>query len=386
MRAPTGIDGLLADEALIARLRRQRVALLGSLASVTADYVPTSLALTRAIGSGQTGLVRLFAPEHGWSGVAPEGALLGNDTDQVTGLPVLSLYGPRRAPDPQAHAGLDAVIVDLQDVGVRCYTYATTAVMLIESLIGCDMEVVVCDRPNPLGRRMAGPWLDPALRSFIGYLPVRFQHGRRLGQMLAAFARTLPNAPPIRVISAPARRYAPPQSWLPPSPGLPDWEAALLYPGLVLLEGACVSEGRGTPSPFRCAVAPGLDGVALAEAVNGWPNTGVRARPTRCTPARGKYHGEICDGVQFHLESGASVDALGLGVRLLHWLRAQYRDFAWLPAKIPVPEPGGHLMFFTADGFMVDYLLGDTGLRVGIEAGDAPDPIISRWATPRPRR
>ena len=385
MRAATGIDRLLADEAYVAHLRRQRVGLLGSLASVSADYTPTSLALARAIGSGQSGLVRLFAPEHGWSGVAPEGARVGDDTDPVTGLPVHSLYGPRRAPDSHALAGLDAIIVDLQDVGVRCYTYMTTAALLIESLIGSAVEVVVCDRPNPLGRKLAGPGLDPALRSFIGYLPARFQHGRRLGRMLAAFAQTLGDAPPIRVISAPARRYAPPQSWLPPSPGLPDWEAVLLYPGLVLLEGTCVSEGRGTPSPFRCAVAPRLDGVALAAAVNGWPDTGVRARPTRCTPARGKFRGEICDGVQFHLEPRASVDALGLGVRLTHWLHAHYRDFSWLRSQVPVPQPHAPLAFSMVDGFMVDYLLGDDGLRLGINAGDAPAAIMASWAAPAPR-
>ncbi len=384
MRAATGIDRLLADEALIGRLRRQRVGLLASLASVSADYVPTSLALARVIGSGNRGLRRLFAPEHGWTGAAPEGERIADDIDPATGLPPLSLYGPRKAPAPGALDGLDAIIVDLQDVGVRCYTYVSTAALLLESLAGRDIEVIVCDRPNPLGRRTAGPWLDPALRSFIGYLPVRFQHGRRLGEMLAAFAKTIRDAPRLRVIDSPARRLAPPQSWLPPSPGLPSWEAAWLYPGLVLLEGTNVSEGRGTPAPFRCALAPGLDGAALAAAVNGWPDTGVRARPVRATPSRSKYKGQVCDGVHFHVEPDATIDALCLGVRLVNWLHAHHRDFHWAKSKVPVPA--GRLSFSATEGYMVDYLLGEAGLRTGIEAGKTPEAITARWQAARPLR
>jgi len=165
---PSGIDRLLDDPA---RLRGRRIGLLANQASVTAGFVPTAQALAAALDGG---LVRLFSPEHGWSGFDPAGDDVADAREPATGLPVVSLYGPRRAPEAAHLADLDTVVIDLQDVGVRCYTYAATAARLAVACAEHGVEVIVCDRPNPLGDGIEGPPRDPSLRSFVAWLDVPF--------------------------------------------------------------------------------------------------------------------------------------------------------------------------------------------------------------------
>ena len=371
-----GIDRLLADADMVARLRRRRVGLLSNRACMTRDGAQTAHALARALGTGARGLVRLFAPEHGWS--VAEGAGVGDGIEPGLGLPVHSLYGPRRAPAPEALDDLDAVIVDLQDVGVRCYTYATTAALVLATLAGRRVEAIVCDRPNPLGTRVAGPMLDPDLRSFVGYFDMPYRHGRTLGTLLGDFTSwRLDGKVELTVIPAGDEPLAPPGPWTPPSPALPDWEAVLLYPGLVLLEGTNVSEGRGTDAPFRSVAAPGLDGEALATHLNAVPETGVRASPTQYVPGSGKLVGKTCGGVRLEVPDPNTVDGLAFGVHVLAWLATRYADFAWTEATVPVADDSDPLQFTARQGFFIDYLLGDTGLRQAI--GDGAAAILARW-------
>ena len=376
----SGIDRLIADDALVGRLRRMRVGLLSNRACLTQAAEPSARALARALGSGQRGLVRLFAPEHGFDVVAAEGAGIADGIEPELGLPVHSLYGPRRAPAPDMAADLDTVIIDLQDVGVRCYTYATTAALMVAALAGSGIEVILCDRPNPLGGSRAGPALDPQLRSFVGYLDVPFRHGQTLGTMLADFAaHRLSDSVAMTVMAADAEAFAPPVPWTPPSPSLADWDAVRLYPGLVFLEGCNVSEGRGTDTPFRCIAAPGVDGDGLAAFVNGMANGGVHARSTSTVPASGKLKGEICTGVRLDVADFGIVDGLALGVRVLCWLAENYSDFAWTESTVPVADPTEPLVFSARSGYFIDYLLGDGSLRTGIDGGQAADTILARW-------
>jgi uncharacterized protein YbbC (DUF1343 family) len=288
---------------------------------------------------------------------------------------VHSLYGPRRAPDAAALADLDVVLVDLQDVGVRCYTYASTAALLLRALARQpDKEALLCDRANPLGPGHAGPRLDPALRSFIGYFDLPFVHGRTLGGLLGDWARqALPGLCVTRV-DAPAA-LAPPAPWVPPSPSLRDWDAVRLYPGLVLLEGTSVSEGRGTPYPFRAVLAPGLDGAGLADAIRGW-SVPVAAAPILLRPESGKFAGEECTGVALTLTG--EVPALDFGVRLLDWLRRNHGAFAWRLGRVMATADGER--FTPTDGPLLDYLIGDAGLRRDLDAGAGPDALVARWA------
>lgn len=384
MRPDAGLDRLLADRTLVARLAGVRVGLLANRTSQTAEGIDAAAALARALGSGQRGLVRLFAPEHGWSGIEAEGDV--DATEPATGLPVHSLYGQRRAPDPAALADLDVILVDLQDVGVRCYTYGSTAALLLRSfarLVG--KEVWVLDRSNPLGAGQAGPRLDPALRSFIGYFDLPFVHGRALGAMLRDWAAEAVPGLAVTVVAAPAK-LAPPALWVPPSPSLRDWDAVRLYPGLVLLEGTNVSEGRGTAqNAFRAVLAPELDGVRLAEAINSW-GCEIFAKPRQLTPTHNKFANVICDGVVLSIELKGSirstineVRALQFGIRLLDWLKRNHAPFAWRRGRVMATADGEH--FTPVEGFMLDYLIGDSGLRRDLDAGVAPETLVARWAS-----
>lgn len=385
----SGIDRLLADTALARTLDGRRVGLLSNAASVTAAGVTVAAALAQALGrvapraaagaaGGRSGgpgggLVRLFAPEHGFAAGAGAGAAVADGHDPATGLPVHSLYGPRRSPADAALADLDVVVIDLRDVGVRCFTYAATAARLIEALGQAGVAALVCDRPNPLGGRRAGPRLEPAQRGFVAYLDVPFVHGRTLGALLRRHNEGLDTPADLSVV-APADDLADVEGpWRPPSPGLRDRETVLLYPGLVLLEGTNLSEGRGTEAPFRLAAAPWLDGPDLATAINAVTEaTGVTATPVTVTPQSGKCAGARCHGVRFDRRGSAAVDGLALGVHLLAILR-RHAAFRWIAAG-PGAVPA------RADGpIFIDRLMGSTSLRLALDHGAAPAAILAEW-------
>ncbi|MDF1522661.1 MAG: DUF1343 domain-containing protein, partial [Trueperaceae bacterium] len=319
-----GIDALLADPGRF--LDGRRVALLANQASLTADGTPTLEALRAAPGIE---VVALLTPEHGWSGFEDDATPVADRHDPRTGLPLLSLYGPRRRPAPEALRAVDAVVVDLQDVGVRCYTYATTAALLCEAAAAAGTRVIVCDRPNLLGPRVDGPPLDPTLRSFLGYLDVPFQHGRTIGGLLKRATRGL--GVDLRVAPL-ADGDAAPRPFVPPSPGLPALDAVRLYPGLVLLEGTNLSEGRGTTLPFQLLGAPWLEGYALARALDRLDLGGLRFRPLSFRAVSDRHAGEVCHGVQWHVVDADALRPLEAIVRVLAHVRERYDAFAWTDA------------------------------------------------------
>ena len=215
-----GIDRLLADQKRLSRLRRGRIGLLSNQTCRTASGQTTAAALQTALaGATGRGLIRLFAAEHGWSTTTAPGASVGDARDPETGLPVHSVYGIRQRPDRKMFEDLDAILIDLRDIGVRCYTYATTAARFIAALTGQAPAVILCDRPNPIGNRQAGPDLDPTLRNFLAFLDAPFVHGRTLGGLLTDFNHALgPAACDLTVV--PAGEPAPAPAWVPPSPSL----------------------------------------------------------------------------------------------------------------------------------------------------------------------
>ena len=211
---------------------------------------------------------------------------------------MISLYGERQAPAAQHLAAIDTLIIDLRDVGVRCYTFATTAAIAAEAALNAAIDVIVCDRENPLGTATDGPLLDPPFKSFLAYFEVPFVHGRTLGCLVANALSNHRDSDRLTVISAQSGHFSNDGAWVSPSPALTTRDAVQFYAGLVLLEGTNLSEGRGTPLSFRCVGAPWLDAAAAADAANGWP-TGVAATVCDIQPVAGDYTGQTLPAIRF---------------------------------------------------------------------------------------
>ncbi|MEJ2289717.1 MAG: DUF1343 domain-containing protein [Deinococcales bacterium] len=336
--AALGIDRLLADPERW--LSGDRVALLANQASLTSGHRPTASALKAELGAR---LVALFTPEHGASGFEDDATDVPDGFDPRTGLPLHSLYGPRRRPDAAMLRELDAVVVDLRDVGVRCYTYAASVALLLESAREAGTEVIVCDRPSLLPPRIDGPMLEPDCRSFLAYLDVPFQHGLTLGELMRFHAGNM-GAAPLRVVEVEGWRRgdADRAGFVPPSPGLPSPAAVALYPGLVALEGTGLSEGRGTPLPFQLVGGPDVDGDALAHELNTRGLRGVWARPLRFRPDSGKLTGRRCEGVQLHPTDLAALRPLEVGAAALGALHSAGTAPTRCPGRTtPMPASPG---------------------------------------------
>ena len=233
----SGIDSLLCDLAEIRRLAGRRVGILTNDACRAADGTTTAAALQHAFSQfADTSGLCLLSAEHGATVQAPAGTPVADTIHPATGLSVHSLYGPAR-PTTMAHARqLETVIIDVRDIGVRCYTYATTAAELIAGLRGSNTEVIVCDRANPLAvTREIGPPPSIDLRSFLAFLEVPFVHRRSIGRLLGDFhAKLRPDRPPLCIIPYQTPSGSNPGPWVPPSPALDHADAVQLYPGLVL--------------------------------------------------------------------------------------------------------------------------------------------------------
>lgn len=372
-----GIDAVLAEPGRF--LEGRRVALLANQASLTADGTPTLEALRAAPGIE---LVALLTPEHGWSGYEDDATPIDDRRDPRTGLPLVSLYGPRRRPSSDVLRSVDAVIVDVQEVGVRCYTYATTTVLLAEAAAETGTRVVVCDRPNLLGPRIDGPALDPARRSFLAYVPVPFQHGLTIGEVVTWSTRHLPVDLHVAPLGGWRRGDPPPGPFVPPSPGLPTPEAVALYPGMVLLEGTNLSEGRGTTLPFQLLGAPWIDGYALARDLTALGLPGLRFRPVTFRPHSDRHAGEACEGVQLHLTDRAALRPLEALVRVLTHVRATYSEFAWVDAatlgwsRLP---GAGEVWHEPVRGLLVDGLTGDSSVRAVIDGERTFAEVAADW-------
>ncbi|MFN0015996.1 MAG: exo-beta-N-acetylmuramidase NamZ domain-containing protein [Saprospiraceae bacterium] len=246
-------------------------------------------------------VVRIFAPEHGFRGDAPDGEEIRDDLDLPTGAPIVSLYGEKKRPDENDLTGVDVVVFDIQDVGTRFYTYISTLFYLLEACSKYGVPVLVLDRPNPNGHYVDGPVLDTRLRSFVGVAPLPIVHGCTVGELARLFTGeywTGSVRPDLTVIPCENYThhtpYAPP---LPPSPNLPNLRSILLYPSLCLFEGTVVSVGRGTDWPFQVAGHPAFAGP---EAVEFTPR---RVAASKYPP----LEGQECRGYDFR---NLSVDSL----------------------------------------------------------------------------
>jgi uncharacterized protein YbbC (DUF1343 family) len=305
-----GIDVLLKDTKLLAHLKTKRVSLLAHPASVTGDLTHTMDALFH---SGIK-LVSAFGPQHGIYGEKQYNMLETPDLlDQKFKIPVFSLYGEVRRPTPEAMQTFDILLIDLQDVGTRIYTYLTTLFYVLEEAVRHKKEIWVLDRPNPAGRPIEGSLLRPGFKSFVGCaenLPMR--HGLTLGEFAHYFKKTFQMSLELKVIQmkdyfpekAPGYGW-PEKSWVNPSPNAPNLTMARCYPGTVLLEGTHLSEGRGTTRPLEIVGAPDIDAekiIAKMFSLQAAWLKGCKLRSCFFEPTFYKYKEKTCSGMQIHVD------------------------------------------------------------------------------------
>jgi uncharacterized protein YbbC (DUF1343 family) len=310
-----GIDRLLQQPALRESLKERHVALLAHPASVTADLTHSLDALARL---PEIRLTAAFGPQHGLRGDKQDNMVESPDFDDpLLGIPVFSLYGNDRRPTPAMMEHFEVLLVDLQDLGCRIYTFMTTLRYVLEAAAQFGKQVVVLDRPNPAGRPVEGLMLRPGWESFVGAGPLPMRHGLTLGELAMWFVRSLKLDVNCEVVSledwAPGAGpgYGWPlgeRSWVNPSPNAPNLWMARCYAGTVMLEGTTLSEGRGTTRPLELFGAPDLEPrKLLAEMQRLAPRwlQGCRLRECWFEPTFHKHAGTLCAGVQIHVEDGA---------------------------------------------------------------------------------
>jgi uncharacterized protein YbbC (DUF1343 family) len=366
-------------EALLARsgeLRGRRIGLLANQASVDSDLRHAADLLRACDG---VKLAALFAPEHGLRGEAQDMEAVESGIDPATGLPVHSLYGSAAttlAPTDEMLAGLDLVICDLPDIGSRYYTFAATLFQLMEKAAESGLPVLVTDRPNPLGGEvLEGPGLEPAFTSFVGRVSAPVRHGLTMGELARLYNEDHAAGSDLTVVPMQGwrRRQLGPETglpWVPPSPNMPTFATALVYPGGCLLEGTNLSEGRGTTRPFEFAGGPWIDAVALAGGMNDIGRPGVRFRPHWFRPVAQKWKGETCGGVQVHVTDPETLRSFGVYVELVAAMRRQDPDrFQWRTEAYE----------FESQRPAIDLLAGSDRLRKDLERGRAVAEMEVEW-------
>jgi uncharacterized protein YbbC (DUF1343 family) len=288
-----GIDVLLTDSVHL--IDGKRIGLITNQSGIDARGISTIDRLF-SLRPPATGLVALFAPEHGIRGTARPGERVDDTRDSATGLPIYSLYGSNRAPSAAQLADLDVLVVDLQDVGTRTWTYVSTMLYAMRAAAAAGKPILVLDRPNPIGCAMQGPVLDTANASFIALLPVPLRHGLTMGE-LARFGNGVLNIhAALTVVPVKGWRRCDwfdrtGLPWVPPSPNLPTLESVAWYPGTVLFEASNLSVGRGTSAPFRMIGAPWF----RLRRATGFQRVSFRPQ----APGDGKYADSLCAGVRF---------------------------------------------------------------------------------------
>lgn len=319
-----GLDVLEASG--FAAVKGKRVALLTNPTGVTRDgRTAASVLLSEKAKAAGVTLVRLFSPEHGFAGALDE--KVPDGADPATGLPVVSLYGEKRRPDPKDLEGLDAVVVDLQDAGVRFYTYLTTMAYVMEECAKAKVAVVVLDRPDPVGGEVVeGPPADPEKLSFTAVHTIPVRTGMTIGELARMLAdeRKIDASLTVVAMKGWKRSFWYDETglpWVSPSPNLRSVTQAALYPGVALLETSNVSVGRGTDAPFELLGAPWIDAGRLARTLNLRGIAGVRFAPVEFTPASSKYAKERCRGVRMTVTDRAALRPVTLGVEIATALR-----------------------------------------------------------------
>jgi uncharacterized protein YbbC (DUF1343 family) len=370
-RVQSGLDVLLHHR--LGLLRGRRFGVLAHQASVDAR-LDHAVELLRDVRGARLGA--LFAPEHGLWGAAQDLVPVAAERDPLTGLRVISLYGERREPTAAMLRGLDLLVIDLQDVGSRYYTYQWTMALAMRACAQAGVRVLVLDRPNPLGGvGVEGNVPDPAFASFVGLYPLAARPGLTIGEIARYLQREHAIGDAVDVVGMRGWRRAmlwedTEMSWVAPSPNMPTPDTARVYPGGCLIEGTNLSEGRGTTRPFEWVGAPWLDAHAYAEALTAERLPGVAFRPARFRPTFQKWAGQVCGGVHLHVTDRARFKPFLTGLAIVSAARRLApRAFRW---RQPPYEFERRLL-------PIDILLGTDEIRHALEHGQSLRAIERRW-------
>jgi uncharacterized protein YbbC (DUF1343 family) len=367
-----GIERLLTDQK--SALRGLKLGLVCNQASVDHSFKHAADLLHSA-----TNLRALFGPQHGIRGDVQDNMVeTGHTIDSRTNLPVHSLYSETREPTELMLKDLDALVVDLQDVGCRIYTFIYTLANCMRAARRFDKKVIVCDRPNPIsGVQVAGNLLDPMFESFVGQFPLPTRHGMTIGELALLFNKHFDIGCDLEVIKMRGwerdfwfdETDAP---WVLPSPNMPTVNTAAVFPGTVHLEGTQLSEGRGTTRPFELVGAPYIEAFAYSEALNRLNLEGVYFRPCGFQPTFQKHAGIACGGVQIHVIDRRKFESVSAGVAVVKTAYDMYpEEFKW---KVPPYE-------YVYDRNPFDVISGTDKLRLAIESQVPLGEIIDSWGT-----
>jgi uncharacterized protein YbbC (DUF1343 family) len=372
-RVVTGLERVLSD---------REDALVGKRIGLIANPTTVDTRLRHAVDLLAThprlDLRVLFGPEHGLRGDAQDMIAVGAARDARTGLPVYSLYGTDEAsltPRPESLEGLDAVVFDIQDVGSRYYTYVWTMVLAMRACAAAGVGFVVLDRPNPIGGHLVeGGAIEPGYHSFVGLCSLPNRHGLTAGEIARWAAETEKLDLALEVVTMQGWQRSmyfedTGLPWIMPSPNMPTRDTALVYPGMCLVEGTELSEGRGTTRPFELSGAPFIDSQALAEALADLP--GLVPRPVVFRPTFHKWAGQPCGGVQLHVTDREAFRPYLTGVAFLREIRMRWPEhFAWRTKAYE----------FVDDIAAIDLLTGSALVRQGIDAGVPLADVAATWA------
>ncbi|WP_091019960.1 MULTISPECIES: exo-beta-N-acetylmuramidase NamZ family protein [Paenibacillus] len=350
----TGVD-LLARGLSHPWLTGARIGLITNPTGITADFVSTIDVCT---GLANAELTALYACEHGLDGELQAGVRFGDMRHPRLDIPMFSLYGDHKKPTPAMLAGVDTVLFDIQDVGIRYYTYVSTLFHMMEVCAGAGKRMLILDRPNPLGGNVVeGGVLNAGYESLVGAWRVPVRTGLTVGELALMVNSEMDVPCELDVIAMEgwqrSMRFTDCQlPWMLPSPNMPTLDSVQVYAGTCLFEGTNVSEGRGTTRPFEWIGAPWIEGERLAERFREYKLEGVHVHPVYMSPTFSKHAGELCGGVRIFVTDSRKFRAVETGLMLLHELVSLYPEqFCWLEP----PEPGSR--------YFIDLLTGGKAVR-----------------------
>ena len=356
------------------RLKGRAIGLVVNPASLDSEFTSAVDIFLNASGV-KVGV--LFGPQHGIRGETQDNMIEWEGfRDKKTGLPVYSLYGKTRKPMREMMEGIDCLVIDLPDVGARYYTFVWTLALCLRACKKYGKACVVLDRPNPInGVAMEGPVLDPRFASFVGLYPLPLRHGMTLGEIARYLNREFKVECDLTVVPLEGwqremwfdKTSLP---WVMPSPNMPTLDTAVVYPGVCLLEGTNISEGRGTTRPFEIFGMPDVDPDELVKRLNEEDLPGVRFRPLYFQPTFQKYQGELCGGAQIHVTDRNTFLPVLTGVAVIRAMYHMYPEsFFW---KQPPYE-------YEEEKLPIDILAGTDELRSQIEHGCSVEEIARSW-------
>ncbi len=367
MKVELGIDSFLKNAN---RLKGKRIALLTNASGVNSTLEPdVDLLIEKGLN-----IVKMFGPEHGIWGAVEDGKSVSHGVDPIHHIPVFSLYGETNRPTDEMLKNVDVVIYDIQDVGLRFYTYIYTLAYMMEECEKRGIKVIVLDRPNPLSGKVEGPIIESGMESFVGGYGLALRYGLTVGELSVYFNERYNMKVDLEVVKLQGwHRWMyfgdTGLLWSTPSPNLPSLEHTVLYTGMCLLEGVNVSVGRGTVHPFKFVGAPWIDSKKLKKEMENIPHMGIAFRERDFIPLTSKYKGELCHGLEFFVLDEKEAKPLILTLYLISLVKKLYpQKFEW------------DVSYHNAKGrYHFDLLIGSEKYRVLIDEGKDVKDISNMW-------